>query len=275
MTFIINADDAGISMGVNGAIKKMVLAGNLNSVSIMTNGIYVEDIINFCKENQVLCGLHLNLTTGKSTLGNDKLPSITNKDGAFKHGFLGLFLAVFISALFGRSKVLHEIQSEIEAQIAFLKKSGLKIEHINGHRHIHFLPKIFPIVQKIAKEQGILHVRIINESIVQTVLATGFKTLFSSAVIKWFILRFCGFVNGAGTSDTYFFSIFHTCKINNDVAKKIVIPSKFQRIEIMIHPGNSSVDKQDLSLKYELKHLHSKHRDIEAGLNFQHFKLSK
>ena len=120
MTFIINADDAGISMGVNDAIKKMALAGNLNSVSIMTNGIYVEDIINFCKANQVSCGLHLNLTTGKSTLGNEKLPSITNKDGAFKYGFLGLFLAV----LCGGRKILNEIQSEIEAQIAFLKKSA-------------------------------------------------------------------------------------------------------------------------------------------------------
>ena len=275
MNFIINADDAGISMGVNDAIKKMALAGNLNSVSIMTNGIYVEDIINFCKENQVSCGLHLNLTTGKSTLGNEKLPRITNKDGTFKHGFLGLFLAVFVSVFFGGRKVLNEIHSEIEAQIAFLKKSGLKIEHINGHRHIHFLPKIFPIVQKIAAEHGILHVRIINESIVQTVLASGFKPLFSSAIIKWFILRLCGLVNGAGTSDTYFFSIFHTCKVTNSVAKQIAIPNKFKRIEIMIHPGNSSVDKQDLSLEYELEHLHSKHRNIEAGLNFQHLKLSK
>ena len=60
---IFNADDFGISRGVNAAIVKAHKEGILNSASLMINQKYAKEAINFAKEMPELeMGLHINIT---------------------------------------------------------------------------------------------------------------------------------------------------------------------------------------------------------------------
>lgn len=260
----INADDAGISLGVNSAIKQMALSRNLDSISVMVNGFYVQDIADFCRNHNALqVGLHLNFTTGASILGHQKLPNITHQDGTFKYGFFMLFLL----AIFKRSKIITEVAMETDAQICALKSLGLTAEHLDGHRHIHFIPNIFSAVQKIANNHKIYEIRVINENVLNTLLkCRNISWIFNGNLIKLMVLRFCGLLNGSRKLQTksYFFSILHTCKITNRITRNLAIPKKFDSMEIMIHPGNSQIDRCDTNIIYETSHLTSKNRDLEG-----------
>ena len=48
-------------------------------------------------------------------------------------------------------------------------------------------------------------------------------------------------------SDTYFYSIINTCKISRDKLKDIKIPAGYQAVEVGIHPGMPSVDREYLA----------------------------
>ena len=60
---IFNADDFGISKGVNAAIVKAHREGILNSASLMINQKYAAEAVKLAKEMPELeMGLHVNLT---------------------------------------------------------------------------------------------------------------------------------------------------------------------------------------------------------------------
>src|SRR5207249_3408727 len=56
-----------------------------------------------------------------------------------------------------------DIEGELRLQIERVLVSGLKITHLNGHQHLHQLPRISPIVRRLAKEYGIRYVRVVND----------------------------------------------------------------------------------------------------------------
>ncbi len=261
---IINADDFGISKGVNLAIIKMATENRLNSVSVFAKAKYTQEAINFCEQNkQILAGLHFNLTTGKSILGNNNLPLLTDKNGDFKMGFI----ALLVSVLF-KPKILNEIEKELVAQLETLK--NIEISHIDGHRHVHFIPKIFNIVYKISKQRNIKRIRIINEGLFSFINCKKLSFLFDGGLIKLIILRLCGLFNGSyKIKAPYMFSILYTGKITNDLIKNInSLPKNFDSIEIMIHPGTPEIDKNE-HLEYEKEALLCKYRDKEAELKFK------
>ena len=92
--FIITADDFGVSPGVNDAIIKTYNKGNLTHASIMTNMKYFDDAIRKKKKHakNLNIGLHFNLTTGKALSDKNKINYFADKNGHFKHSFIGLLL---------------------------------------------------------------------------------------------------------------------------------------------------------------------------------------
>jgi predicted glycoside hydrolase/deacetylase ChbG (UPF0249 family) len=42
-------------------------------------------------------------------------------------------------------------------------KTGLRVTHLNGHQHLHMWPRIFAIVERLAKEYGIPYIRRIDD----------------------------------------------------------------------------------------------------------------
>ena len=90
---IFNADDFGISLGVNAAIKKAYDEGVLNSASLMVNQKYAKDAVKLATQMPDLdLGLHVNLTNEIPASDPKKIPLLTGKDGKFKNGFLKLLL---------------------------------------------------------------------------------------------------------------------------------------------------------------------------------------
>jgi len=241
LKIIFNADDFGISRGVNAAIVEAHTKGILNSTSLMVNQEFVQEAVAAARQVPDLeVGLHLNLTNEKPAANPQKIPLLVGADGKLKNGFVNLLL---LSILHPR-QFAAQAETEIRAQVQKYMTTGLKMAHIDGHRHVHLIPAVFKIVRKIQAEYRVPRVRVMNENALNTILQNKSKSwLFDGGLIKYFILRFLTWWNGY-KSDVYFYTILYTCKISRERFCNIKIPQGYKAVEIMIHPGKPEIDAQ-------------------------------
>lgn len=256
---IINADDLGLSEGVNQGILKAYQEGFLNHASLMANTDYfeqaVEEIIPHCPNLHV--GVHLNLTCAKALYSNN----ILTKKGVLKNSFFTLLLKR------KSKKVLDSLKNEIECQILKIKETGIAISHIDGHEHVHVIPSINRIVQAAAVRHGIGRVREINESF-STSFKYNLRTASFANVAKFFLLKFLTFFN-KNKNTVAFYSILNTCEINAENLFNYLENANGKKVEIMLHPSIVALDQDLKNLDQRfIDFLHSEFRTQELELCF-------
>lgn len=261
---IVTADDFGISPGVNRAVLISHNRGSLTHASLMANGKHLKDaiILSGVSAPNLKLGLHINLTSGKPVLKPEQVPDLVDEGGNFKYGPVGLLLQIIVN-----SNLKKQITAEITAQINKLKKREVQISHLDGHHHVHMIPGIFPLVVKLAKEFNIPRIRVVNESLVNTMINTRkINFLWNGGFARYVLLKTMCRINNYKT-DTYFFSILYSCKITPELLENIRIPKGFVNIEIMLHPGVPEMDAEaDTGAIYEREHLTSPDRVVELGV---------
>ena len=238
---IFNADDFGISRGVNAAIIEAYSKGILNSTSLMINQEFAQEAVAAMQKMPDLeIGLHLNLTNEQPAANPHDIPLLVGADGKLKNGFVNLLLLSYLHP----RQFAAQVEIEIRAQVQKYLATGLKMAHIDGHRHVHLIPAIFKIVRKIQEEYKVPRVRVMNENALNTIWQNKSKSwLFDGGLIKYLILRFLSWWNGY-KSDVYFYTILFTCKISREQFENIRIPCGYKAMEVMIHPGKPEIDKQ-------------------------------
>ncbi len=238
---IFNADDFGISKGVNAAIVKAHREGILNSASLMINQKYAAEAVKLAKEMPELeMGLHVNLTNEYPAASAQEIPLLVDGQGKLKNGFVNLLLLSF----FKPRQLRLQVEIEMRAQIAKYLTTGLPLQHLNSHRHVHMIPQIFKTMRKLQKEFEVPRIRVMNENIFNTLKYNHNKSwLFDGALIKYVLLRFLCWWNGY-KNDVYFYTLMYTCKIAKEQFSGVKIPQGYKAVEIMIHPGMPEIDKQ-------------------------------
>ncbi len=238
---IFNADDFGISKGVNAAIVKAHREGILNSASLMINQKYAADAVKLAKEMPELeIGLHVNLTNEYPAAPSQQIPLLVDGQGKLKNGFVNLFLLSFLKP----RQLQQQAETEMRAQIAKYLATGLPLQHLDSHRHIHLIPPIFKAMRKLQKEFEVPRIRVMNENIFNTLKYNKNKSwLLDGALIKYVLLRFLCWWNGY-KNDVYFYTLLYTCKIAKEQFNGVKIPAGYKAVEIMIHPGMPEIDRQ-------------------------------
>ena len=56
-----------------------------------------------------------------------------------------------------------DVEPELRAQVEKVLATGLRVTHLNGHQHLHQLPRVARVVAKLAREYGIGYVRVVND----------------------------------------------------------------------------------------------------------------
>lgn len=238
---IFNADDFGISKGVNAAIIKAHREGILNSASLMINQKYADEAVKLAKEMPELeIGLHVNLTNEYPAAPAQKIPLLVDEHGKLKNGFVNLLLLSFLKP----RQLRQQAETEMRAQIVKYLATGLPLQHLDSHRHVHMIPQIFKAMRKLQKEFEVPRIRVMNENALNTLKYNKNKSwLFDGALIKYVLLRFLCWWNGY-KNDVYFYTLLYTCKIAKEQFKGVKIPSGYKAVEIMIHPGMPEIDRQ-------------------------------
>lgn len=152
---IINSDDFGLDEQTNFAIFKSLQDGLINSTSFLVNfseGFsHALELYHYNKQVFPRIGIHLNLTEGKP-ITSDILNNNSFCNGNTFHGNF--------SMLNFNQFNLNGVKKELEAQIVRLLDSGIAINHIDSHHHIHTQLPILFIVIKLAKKYNIKEVRL-------------------------------------------------------------------------------------------------------------------
>ena len=144
---IVNADDFGLTPGVNRGILRAFQHGIVTSASILVTGSAFEDAVALARNFPTLdVGLHLALVEEQAVLPPEALPTLVDKTGRLP-GTKGEF---FKRALIGRIS-WDEVEREIAAQIARFQQTGLKLSHLDSHQHLHMFLPVFQIVTHLTR----------------------------------------------------------------------------------------------------------------------------
>jgi hopanoid biosynthesis associated protein HpnK len=152
---IINADDFGLTSGVNRAIVEANRSGVLTSATMMANAHSFEEAASLAKRRPELkTGCHVVLIDGEPV--SHDLNSLTN--GSSRSRFRASFKDFALAAVRGRLSA-EEIQRESEAQIRKIQATGLTLTHVDSHKHTHMFPHVLRPVLRAARACGIRAVR--------------------------------------------------------------------------------------------------------------------
>ena len=157
---IIHADDLGADDARNVGIMEAIEAGSVTAASILVNGPAFEDCLRRIASadfNHISFGVHLNLTEGRPL--STGLETIIGADGCFcgkQEGHRRLMNK-------GDKGIATEVRREFAAQIQALRDAGVRIDHLDGHQHVHVFPAAIDATVRTAREFGIPWIRIPEE----------------------------------------------------------------------------------------------------------------
>ena len=153
---IINADDFGLTPGINRSIAELYRAGVLTSATLMATGAAFDDAVALSRAMPTLgVGCHVVLTDGVPASPPASIPSLLGSDGkTFRPSLLD-----FVRALVGgRIRETH-IEREAEAQITRLQQAGISITHVDTHKHTHLFPAVARPLLRVLERMGIGAIR--------------------------------------------------------------------------------------------------------------------
>ena len=147
---IITADDFGLHEGVNEAVESAARHGALTAASLMVGAPAAADAVRRAAQLPKLrVGLHLVLADGDPVLEEKLVASLVGDDGRMGHrmAYAGLRFFLFPS-------VRRQVEAEIRAQFAAFARTGLRLDHVNVHKHFHLHPTVLSLLLRVAREYG-------------------------------------------------------------------------------------------------------------------------
>ncbi|MBE0429275.1 MAG: ChbG/HpnK family deacetylase [Thermoleophilia bacterium] len=150
---IVNADDFGLTQGVNRGIIDCCRAGAVSSATLMVTARAAAAAALAADSRHLGVGLHLNLTSGNPALDLGRIPSLVDNAGKL----IGARKMIFrlIAGLARRS----EIEAEIEAQINLCRALGVEPTHVDTHHHLHADPRLRANLSRACRRHGIVKAR--------------------------------------------------------------------------------------------------------------------
>jgi chitin disaccharide deacetylase len=143
---VVTADDLGLSLAVNEAVRSAHREGILTCASLMIAAPAADEAVAMAKAEGLPVGLHLTLVDGRSMLPPARVPDLVDARGLFRTGLGGPAVRLGVSAR-ARSQARAECEAQLEAFLA----TGLKLDHVNAHHHFHLHPSVLTIVVELAR----------------------------------------------------------------------------------------------------------------------------
>lgn len=153
---IVNADDFGLTPGVNRAIEELHRASVLASATLMATGAAFGDAVAIARRNPALgVGCHIVLTDGVPASDPSTVPTLLEPKSQHLRPSLARFA---LDAVRGRIDPA-DITREAIAQIRQLQAAGLTLTHADSHKHTHLFPGVLRAILAALKETGVPAIR--------------------------------------------------------------------------------------------------------------------
>lgn len=152
---ILNADDFGLTTGVNQSVVELHRAGALTSATLMAAGKHFRAAAAAASgEPSLGVGCHVVLVDGTPILARADIPSLALSSGEFRPSLGG-----FVADLLRGSIPEAEIEIEAIAQIRTLQAAGIRVTHLDTHKHTHLFPRVLRPLLRAALICGVHSIR--------------------------------------------------------------------------------------------------------------------
>ena len=148
---IVNANDFGLTEGISAGILDAHRAGVVTATSAMVTTQGAGDALARLGRTSIDVGLHVDLLAGAPLTDG---ASVRDR----RTGRFWTLPQLAARAVMGRLRE-REIADEIRAQLRRLTNAGLRVTHLDSHRHTHLLPPVWRAINAVAAEAGHLTVR--------------------------------------------------------------------------------------------------------------------
>lgn len=158
---IINADDFGLTAGVNRAIAESHEHGIVTSTTLMANSPAFEGAVvtarSIHNDRLFSVGCHVVLLDGAPLLPPATVPTLLqpgNGTNRFRES-----LNDFVIASVRQKLNPQEIEAEASAQVDRIQAAGIKLSHFDTHKHAHMFPAVLRPLLRAARSRGLKAVR--------------------------------------------------------------------------------------------------------------------
>jgi hopanoid biosynthesis associated protein HpnK len=166
---IVTGDDFGLAVPINEAIVEAHRRGILTAASLMVGADSAQDAVEKARAHPSLqVGLHVVLVEGRPVLPAHQVPGLVDENGEFSNHFVRAGLKFFF-----KRGIRQQLEAEIRAQFEMFRKTGLILDHVDAHNHMHFHPTILRLIVKVGKEYGMRALRIPSEPPLPSWRASG------------------------------------------------------------------------------------------------------
>jgi chitin disaccharide deacetylase len=196
-------------------------------------------------------GLHVTVVRGLPVLPADRIPELVEADGSLRRD---LFTAGLRYAL--RRTARQQLEEEIRAQYEAFRRTGLTLDHVDAHNHMHVHPVVFEIMLRVGRDYGVSAVRIPYEPPLASWRASGRGLLsrlaWSAFLFPWLaLLRMRAVRNGLVVNDAMF-GMSDTGHMTADRVVQILDELPDVLSEIYFHPASGAWGEGDpLTASYE------------------------
>jgi len=156
---IVNADDFGLTAGVNRGIVEAHNRGVVSSTTLMANGPAFEDAVTAARSTPNLSvGCHVVLVDGTPVLPPDAVDTLRAIRSAEPNHFYSSLSAFAARAMLGGFD-RDQLVAEVVAQIRKIQATGLRVTHLDTHKHAPVFPEILAALLRAARICGVRAIR--------------------------------------------------------------------------------------------------------------------
>lgn len=161
------ADDFGLNSAVTRGIVSCMRQNRVQGTGIMPGGLYAAEAIRMLpRETNTHVSVHLNLLEGRSCAPAEELPDLTDASGCFCLTLGGLWKKLSAGSAKQKDVLLRQIFLEFCAQVEAVQQgTGCTDVRLDGHLHIHSMPALVPVMERIIRRYPVVYVRLPREEL--------------------------------------------------------------------------------------------------------------
>ncbi len=242
---IVTGDDFGVSLLVNEAIENAHRHGILNCASLMVGAEAASDAVDRARRlSSLRVGLHLVLADGSPILPPHMVPDLVTKEGKFSSHLVRAGINFFF-----RKEARRQLEDEIRAQFQAFSNTGLQLDHVNSHHHLHLHPTVLGIILRVGRDYGMGAVRFPYEPPLLSWRASrkrlGRKIFLRLFLWPWLTLLRKRLERAQIRSNDFLFGMNDSGCMDADLAVRFLERSPLGVTEIYFHPEISDIHRAE------------------------------
>jgi hopanoid biosynthesis associated protein HpnK len=273
---IVNADDFGLTAGVDRAIVETHTNGVVTSTTLMATGAAFEDAVRAARLAPSLSvGCHVVLVDGTPVSPADTIDTLVAIRSAEPEKFFSSLSAFAARAMLGGFDQ-DQLVTEITAQIRKIQAAGLQVTHLDTHKHAHMFPEILTALLRAARICGVRAIRnpIVPVKALPAKLFKAKRELWKRysqvRVLHTFSRQFLQKTKRAGIfAPDGVIGVIETGMVDAELLRQTIAKLPEGTWELVCHPGYDDADLG--AVRTRLRASRGQERDLLVSPDFRQF----